>query len=176
MLAMGIFCWKEESFKLRKDCWICFTSSDVILKWKPVRLDRLSQKDNDDMTKPLVWLQPPMTVVLSVGPYISLMDIVAPSAALFSPINTLESNGKLPDGGAAIFALFSNINNQWYLFESLPISSNWNAFTCMAISTVCSPIKAKWQLSLQLRYLHFFWPRHSIEQAILRLWGKFLKF
>ena len=35
-------------------------------------------------------------------------------------------------------------------------------------STVCSPIKAKWQLSLQLRYLHFFWPRHSIEQAILR--------
>ena len=40
----------------------------------------------------------------------------------------------------------------------------WGPFIC----TVCSPIKAKWQLSLQLRYLHFFWPRHSIEQAILR--------
>ena len=38
---------------------------------------------------------------------------------------------------------------------------------CFTYTTVCSPIKANWQLSLQFRYLHFFWPRHSIEQAIV---------
>ena len=56
-----------------------------------------------------------------------------------------------------------------YIFSLLEIVFTFFSSRSLGLKqhTVCSPIKAKWQLSLQLRYLHFFWPCHSIEPAIL---------
>ena len=63
-------------------------------------------------------------------------------------------------------ALSSNLFANMEALKSARSSSAWTFKIC-PICTVCSLIKAKWQLSLQLRYLHFFWPCYSIEQAIV---------